>query len=248
MARKRTSRASLSFRGSPRGIEGLAPLAISVPAAATLAVDLKEADTSARIGPLTLQTEPAGADATWLRFDLPPTTPPGKYSGSVQLDADKFPITVEVHPQEELSISPPGLSVTAPAGGEATIELVLVNDGNVPFEIERTHAFNLLQRQAIEEAIHAALRAETAKGASRLDRFVDELADRHGGLVRITIAEGAGELAPGEARSLRAVLRLPDDLKPGSTYTSTWPLGNLNVSVDIHIEPAAARRRKKEVA
>jgi hypothetical protein len=249
MARKRTSSAPLSFRGSPRGIEGLAPLLTAAPAAATLAVDLREADTSARIGPLVLQTEPAGAEAMWLRFDLPPTTPPGTYSGSVQLGTDRFPITVDVHPQQELAISPQALAASASAGDEATIEFILINEGNVPFEVGRTHAFNLLQREAIEEAIHAALRAETAKGESRLDRFADELANRHGGLVRISIADGAGELAPGEARSLRAVLRLPANLTPGSTYTSTWPLGNLNVSVDIQIEPAARRARgKQEVA
>jgi hypothetical protein len=248
MARKRASRTPLSFRGSPRGVEGLAPLVIGAPTAATLAVDLHETATSARIGPLTLQTEPAGPEATWLRFDLPPTTPPGTYSGTVQFGKETFPVTVDVHRQQELSISPPALTVTAPAGGEATCEFVLGNDGNVPFEVRRTYAFNLLQRDAIEEAIHAALRAETPKGESRLDRFADELADRHGGLVRVAIVEGAGELAAGEARLLRAVLHLPDDLKPGSTYTSTWPLGNLNVSVEIEIEPAAPSRRKKEVA
>ena len=77
------------------------------------------------------------------------------------------------------------------------VTLTLVNAGNVDFGLARAHAFNLLQLDAVEDAIHAVLRQEPPAGERRLDRFGDELAARHGGLVRVAIREGAGTIPPG---------------------------------------------------
>ena len=241
----RRRRETLRFRGAPGLVEALAPVSLEPRAAATLALDVDEPKAVGRIAPLALQAEPAGTAGTWLRFDLPPTTPPGTYEGTVQVSGERYPISVEVQPQAALDVSPASFSVSAAPGGEAELELTLVNEGNVPVEIGRAYAFNLLEPGGIEAAIHEALTGSGQPGERRLGRFAEQLAERHGGLVRVAVEQGAGTLEPGELRDVRARLRFGDDLKPGTVYASTWSLANLNISIQVTVEP---RRRRKESA
>lgn len=246
MARKRTRPEPIRFRGAPDAVEGLARLAPSAPGAATLALETPGRRAQGRIEPVELQTEPAGPAATWLRFALPPTTAPGSYEGTVQIGEERIPVTVEVQPQPELDVAPSAIALRAEPGGEATVDLVLANRGNVPVELRRAYAFDLLGRNALEEAVHAALRGSVERGADRFERFADELAARHGGQVRVALEEGAGRLDPGDARPVSALFRLPDELEPAATYTSTWPLENLNIWIEVTVEER--KRRRKEGA
>src|SRR5437870_1962733 len=77
----------------------------------------------------------------------------------------------------------------------------------------------------------------TTKGVTTIAPLAVQAA-RHGGLVRVAIEEGVGTIAPAESRRLRARLHLPGELEPGATYSSTWRLGNLNLSVEVLVESA----------
>lgn len=248
MARKPARAPSLQFHGPPPIIEALAPTPLESHAFGTLMLDAAGPKAIATIAPLAVQAVPAGPGATRLMVTLPVTTPPGSYTGSVQFDQERHPITLEVHPQTNLLIAPPYLKLSAPAGAELDVALTLVNAGNVDFELERVHAFNLLELNAVEETIHVALRYEPSAGERRLDRFVDELATRHGGLVRVAIEEGAGTIRPGVTRQVRALLRLPGELSAGASYSSTWRMGNLNLSVDVVVDAAAKAKRSRRTA
>ena len=214
----------------------------------TLALDAKAPETVAVIAPLSVQAVPAGPTATRVLLTLSAATPPGSYSGSVQLEQTRYPVTLDVQPYTNLLVTPPYLKLRATAGAELDVTLTLVNAGNVDFEVARVYAFNLLQLDAAEEAIHAVLRQEPPAGERRLDRFIDELAARHGGLVRVAIVEGAGMVAPAETRPVSASLRLPGELVAGVTYSSTWRLGNLNLSVEVIVDAAATTKRARRTA
>jgi hypothetical protein len=237
MVRKRADAPGLHFHGPPPVLEALAPAQLEA-TVGTLVLDTGTAKGVTTIAPLAVQAVPAGPAATRLLLSLPETTPPGSYTGSVQLMEQRHPVTVDVHPQTNLMVTPPYLKLRAAAGAEVDVELTLLNAGNVDFEVARVHAFNLLQLDSFEDAVHAALRHDPAPGQGRLDRFLDELAARHGGLVRVAIEEGVGTIAPAESRRLRARLHLPGELAPGATYSSTWRLGNLNLSVEVLVESA----------
>jgi hypothetical protein len=243
----RRKREPFRFRGAPSGVEALVPLQLEGTATTTLALDLKEA-ADARITPLALQAEPFGVGSTKLSFALPETTPPGTYEGAVQVGDERFPVTVEVAPQPDLDASPSAFTLSVAPGADAQIGLTLVNAGNVPVEIQRAYAFNLLERGGIEEAVHAALREPVQSGEERLARLMDFLSERHGGLVRVAVKSGAGTLVPGESRELQAALRFGSELRPGAIYSSTWEIANLNLYVEVHAEQKAPRRRRKEAA
>jgi hypothetical protein len=244
MARKRAEApAQLRFRGSPELVEALAPAGLHGRGAAVLALEVgRKARTEARL-PLDLQTEPAGESATWLRFGLPETTPPGSYKGTIQVGDEKFPMVVEVEPSPNLVASPSQFAVQAAPGEEVGVDISIVNAGNVPCEIGRAHAFGLFDVEGLERGIRAALQADIAKGERRVDRLADEVAESHGGLVRVSV-QGAGTLQPGELRQLSVGLRLSDRLEPGHTYTGTWPLHNLAYHVEVAVTAPASRARR----
>jgi hypothetical protein len=249
VARKRASPAPLRFRGTPRALEALAPVALDLPADATLVLEaVAGRRATATIEPVALQSEAAGASATWLRFDLPLQTPPGTYEGGVQVGPDRYPVTIEVQPLPDLDVTPSQLSLTAVPGGRETVELTLVNNGNVPVAIERAYAFNLLEPSAIEEAFHSALREHGRSLDERLHRLAEQLDERHGGLVRVAVEAGSGALDPGEIRDVRAVLRFGKELRRGATYTTTWAIGNLNLWIEVAVQAEARQRRRRETA
>jgi hypothetical protein len=223
----------LHFRGSPRLVEGLAPVPPLEVAAVPVSINLDLPRQKPE--PLVVQTAPAGATASRLRFSLPEETPPGTYRGTLQFGGQRYPAVVEVEPHPHLLISPSQLSLQAAPGEEVEIALTIVNDGNVEYEVPRAHGFGLFDVTGVERAIGATLRDSEKNGLERINRLADEVADGHGGLVRVNIKEGAGSIAPGKLSNLRVALRLPKQLKAGQTYSGTWPLLNLRYYVRIYV-------------
>ena len=246
MARARAEQPPLlRFRGPPPGMEAFAPATLVPagvdPAAVTFDLPGRVAQIAA------LDALPARAGASYLRLSLPDTTPPGSYEGTARLGKTEFRVVAEVEPAPSLQITPTHLSLEAEPGAELEVHINALNDGNVPLEIRRTHAFGVFADQGVEEAFGAAFQTETAAGERRFDRFVETLADHHGGLVRVQVTEGDGALEPGDLRQLRLSLRLPTELEGGRTYAGTWSLPGLSYYVQAVVAPAAARatRRRK---
>jgi hypothetical protein len=244
-----TAATHIHFQGSPRVIEGLVPFEPQPALTITLSLDLKQARAARHVAPLALEATPVGSSAMRLQFSLPESTPPGAYEGSVQIGGESYPITVEVQPHPYLVISPRQLSLQVAPGAEASVDLTLVNSGNVSCEITKVHAFGLFDVKGVERSIGVMLGTTVEKGQGRLDRFMDEAADSHGGLVRVIIKEGAGSLGPSELRNVRAALRFSERLKPDQTYWGTWPLLNLKYYVRVSVispDPAAVKSPRKQ--
>ncbi len=230
----------LRFRGSPRIVQGVAPLTSDQALNAALSLDLKlpQAHRVTRETPEhPLQTVPLSSFASRLRFSLPESTPPGAYEGSVQIGNETYPVVVEVEPHPQLFISPRQLIIQAVPGQEITMNLSLGNSGNMPCDIRKGYAFGLFEVNGLDRAIGAALGQAPEEGRTRLDRLIDEAADNHGGSVRVNVQEGAGVLEPGDLRDLTVTLRFTDRLKPEHTYWGTWPLYNLRYYVKVFVGP-----------
>jgi hypothetical protein len=242
--------APIRFRGSPRNIEGLAYLTPQQTLAASLWIDLDLPETE-RQG-LALQTETLSASVAKLRFSLPESVPPGVYQGKVQIEAESRPITVEVDPHPFLTISPSQLSLQVTPDSQVPVVLTLLNTGNVPCEITKVYAFGIFDVTGADRAIGAAIvGGSEEKGRGRLDRFMDEAANNHGGLVLVSLEAGDGRLEPGELRDIKATLRFSNLLKPGRNYWGTWPMINLRYYVRVNVlgsppvEDDKNRRRKE---
>jgi hypothetical protein len=246
VARARAQRPStLRFRGAPPGLEALAPAAL-VPADADPATVGLKVGRVEHVAQLDTTELPAGA--SYLRFSLPSTTPPGTYEGTAKVGEQEFPIVADVESWPSLQLSPSQLTLEAAAGAEVQAHVTVLNDGNVALEIGPAYAFGLFADDGIEEAFAIAFREKTARGEGRFGRFVEGIASHHGGFTRVKVAEGAGLVEPGDVRQLALAFRFPDALEAGKTYGGTLTLHGFNYAVRASVAPVTVPRTRRRKA
>ena len=231
----------LHFRGAPIRLSAtLEGLKASV-ASATCRVTLPGWESL----PLTVRpvrsTEPA---VSILSFRLPRSTPPGTYEGTAEVGERQIPVVVDIEPRPRLRIIPPHLLLRGKAGTKVTTDLTLLNLGNVNFVIEGKYTFCIFDNSGFERAFFHSLTEEATEGKRRIDRFMDELADAHGGLVRVIVAGGTGQIAPGQVRELQVELHLSDRLHPGRSYWGTWLIAKIGYSVEIEVTNGAGTKEE----
>jgi hypothetical protein len=239
----------LRFRGLPDGVECLASIDLGTNPNEKPSADLSLHSPLAAAPALRIFRVSPGLARLW--FSLPSYTPPGSYDGHARIGVAEFRVAVDIGANENLALSPPELRIIGTHSEKVTAHLTLANAGNVVCDVRNTHAFGLFDVEGAERAVGAALRDPAAKGREKIDRLMDNFAEEHAGFVRVLIEEGSGPIAPGEIRELRVVLRLPDNLKAGRSYTGTWVFFNLSYQVRVSAsleepsQPPGARRREK---
>jgi hypothetical protein len=239
-ARKAKAKAQpVVFRGPPDRLASLVPAETAGPAAAEATLKGAEVRTLAirsaeRIGK---------AEALKATLKLPKTTPPGTYKGTATIEGKEVPIVAEVEERARLDAHPRRVALEAAPGARQTVELTLLNTGNVPCDVSGTSTFCLFDGRGIEHAVWAALEQEPPKGKGRIDVFLDDLAGSHGGLVTAKV-EKAAKIAPGETGSVTLTLRLPERLQAGGRYSGAWEAGGIRVPVRIAVPETKKTTRK----
>jgi hypothetical protein len=224
-------RPPVRFRGTPIALSAVTPGGPDAASSLSLTLDLPgtpEHRTHAvhsRVG-----------DSSILKLNLPRNTPPGKYTGIVMVGDVEQEVIVDVEPEVFLRLFPERLVFTARASERVQIEMSLANMGNTAVEVRGAYAFGLFDVGGVERAIAKTVTAQLTGESGvrgRADYFADAIADEHGGMVRVKVDEGAGQIAPDEVREMKITLTVPDRVRPGRTYWGTWPLYNLRHYVRI---------------
>ena len=242
MATRRTDAEPFRFRGTPGSLsaavsEGEA-VARRMPVRLALGGKAERGGKRARVGTapdadvLVARASRVEGDLV-LQLTLPPRTPPGTYEGTAEVDGEERAVVVEVEEEVELEVVPDQLTLKAAPGEHVAAALTLVNAGNVEVEIRKAYAFGIFAAGGLERALHRAYVEKRPEGERRVDFLFERLAEEHGGLVRVAIEEGSGELAPGEARPVRASFHVPKELTRGRTYTGTLPLYDVRYYVRL---------------
>ena len=150
----------------------------------------------------------------------------------------ELPARVEVDAAPALRVIPEQLRLRAHPGDLVGTDLTLLNQGNVPVDLRRVQPFGVFLAGGLERALRRAYVDKLSKGERRVDVIADNLAEAHGGLVKMKLQKGSGTLAPGEMRSLEVTLEIPAGLAPGSTYAGNWELAGLVYPVTLTVEGA----------
>jgi hypothetical protein len=185
-------------------------------------------------------------DARKVTLRLPRSTPPGTYAGSAEIGGETVPIVAEVEAWPLAQAEPRRIVLEAGPGETAAVDVTLVNTGNVPLDVSETTTFCLFDGRGLEHAAWAALSADPPEGKQRLDVFLDDLAESHGGLVTLKVENGAA-IEAGESREVRLTLRFSDRLRPGKRYAGAWRAGGIRVPFRVETpeaKPARAARRR----
>jgi hypothetical protein len=179
------------------------------------------------------------------RLRLPTHTPPGHYEGSVEFaDGKCQPFEVTIEPCPRIRVSPSTLSLSGASGAQAKAQLLLENRGNVPIAIEETLVTGVFDNDGIETALASAYRLESDDLNQIVATVFGRLRDAHGGLLKLRVAEGAGELAVGERRLITVETVLSSKLHAGHGYHGVLKLGGHAIAVRLSVTAALATKRK----
>lgn len=185
----------------------------------------------------------SGVDARRATLRLPRSTPPGTYEGTAEIEGRKVPIVAEVEGRARVETHPRRVSVEVAAGQTATVDVKLLNTGNVPCDVSGTSTFCLFDGRGLEHAVWAALATDLPEGKQRIDVLLDDLANSHGGLVTARVEKGT-TIESGESRDVRLTLRFSDRLQPGMSYAGRWEADGLRVPVRVTTQAAKPKRAK----
>ncbi|MEP6691318.1 MAG: hypothetical protein ABJD07_09185 [Gemmatimonadaceae bacterium] len=233
-------RPPLRFRGTPLALSAVTDAGPAHDAALPLTVELPGSAAHR-----TLAAHSRVGEASVLKMHLPRNTPPGSYTGMVQLGDSEQEIVLDVQPEIFLRLFPERITITARAGERVQHELSLANMGNVAVDVRGAYAFGMFDVGGMERAIAKTIIADPkASAQGRADMFADAVVEEHGGMVRLKVDAGAGSVAPNEIRELKITMTIPDRVRPGHTYWGTWPLHNLRYYVRITGANGAAEGTK----
>jgi hypothetical protein len=223
-----SERSPLRFKGAPTRLIATLPAPQGVPKTGRLVLPDKEPV------PLTIRrmhsTTPSFAV---LSVRLPKSTRPGSYAGSAEVGGVLIPVEIEVEARPRLRFLPPKVSFRGAPGARPRTKLTVLNLGNVDVTIEPESTFCIFDNRGVDQAFFQALTEKVEDGKRRIDRVFDELAESHGGLVRAVVQEGAGELAPEEARELTVEFQFSRRMRAGQTYRGGWSISEASLEVEI---------------
>ncbi len=178
-------------------------------------------------------------DASRTRLKLDPTTAPGRYKLILELSNGKTrDVSVSVHPQARMRITPRGLDLSGPPGGAASARLLVENRGNVGIDIGDTLVTGIFDDNGIESALASTYRMDTTDMSAILGNLFAHLREAHGGLLRLHVTEGQGLLAPGESRVLGLQTTLASKLHRGHGYHGVLQIGQHGIGVRVRIDKA----------
>jgi hypothetical protein len=234
MRNRRHGERALHFRGTPGSLSAVAPAERELPKRLGVQVLVDRAERWKGAGELTARATRIEGEMTW-QLTLPARTPPGTYEATAVVDGEELPIVIDVEPEVELQASPDQLVLSGAPGEHVERQLTIANAGNVVVELRKAYAFGIFASGGLERSLHRVYTEDRPEGVRRIDRLADLLAEEHGGIVRVSVTEGSGDLEPGESRAVDLSFHLPPDLRSGRSYTGVLPVHDLRYHVRIEV-------------
>lgn len=173
------------------------------------------------------------AEGHVLRLALPERTAPGSYTGAVALNGEEQAVRLEVEPAPDVRVVPESLRIAAEPGSRTSVDVSILNLGNVPVSVRGTQAVGLFLEGGVERALHRAYVDKMKEDARRVDVFAEALSDSHGGLVRMSLEGGGVDIAPGGCRRVTMAVKIPSGIEVGRVYTGSWTLEDATLPVRI---------------
>jgi len=225
--------AAIRMRGIPASLSGI----IAEGASQSGDVMIGLASYPTPDAPLELHVQ-IDIDPRIIRVTMPADTPPGSYQGTLTNGDEQRqqPIVLDVEPAPHVRVVPEQMRLLdAKPGSTVHRSLTVLNAGNVPVELRRVQAFGVFMAGGVERALRRGYVHTLARNERRVDVITNHLAEAHGGLVKMTITQGAGTIAPGALQPIEVAVKIPTGLTAGSTYGGNWELDGLVYPVTITV-------------
>lgn len=178
-------------------------------------------------------------DGSNISLRLDPLTRPGEYTVILEFaDGGQREVSVSVEPQPRMRVTPGTLRFIGSPAEPVSTRLLLENRGNVSITIGNVLVTGVFDDNGMETAFASTYRMENGDLTVNkiLEHFFSRLRDAHGGLLALNVAEGSGELAPGDRRVLVLTTTLKSKLRRGHNYHGVLKIGEHGIAVRLAIE------------
>jgi len=230
----------IAIKGTPRRLTAFVP-AETVPLGnASLRFKAKGMEQESPVGVNLSETDIAGLNKIRLKIDR--GTPPGSYPAELMVDQATQLVDLQIEPYIRLRAHPSNLNFSGKPGGIVTNDFMLMNRGNVPFDMPKVGVTGIFIDNGIETAFAKAYRSGSDDGLVMMKTFFETLKQGHGGLVKLNVKLGHGPLPAGTARLIRVSTKLSSELIGNRIYSGFWVLGNLNLVLQIEVKESGQRR------
>lgn len=192
-----------------------------------------------------------------VRLRLDPGTPPGRYSGQIDVDGSVRPLAVDVVDAVALQIRPASLILDLATGQRRRASTAVENRGNVTLIIDLTGDYPLGEEMPLASAEAAPAEAD---GLQQLTDLMLRPRDasrghvlRDAGFVTLSMAEGAVALEPGDSMVIVIDATFPAGLSATARYRAFIPLYDkdlelIAITAAKHSAPLKARPTRKQGA
>jgi hypothetical protein len=170
---------------------------------------------------------------------MDPDTTPGTYESEVALGSQKKKLTMIVQNHLSLSLNPGHfVLVGIEPGLKHTVQVQLVNDGNVPVEVPNLRHSTTLDMDFFCRNLSLALRESGDNGSQAfLDCFAKGLKRDMAGWLELSVAEAGDWVEPGASKLLHLTLALPRDIHLEREYTGDIRIYDILLSYIIIASP-----------
>lgn len=156
-----------------------------------------------------------------LSFALPPDTPPGEMTASVEIGGSSLEAVVDVEARPLVRFEPALLEFEARPGASVATTVDVTNLGNGAAEREAGNQVTLREPGALGRGVGAAFRDRGRDFAGKLIALGRQLADEPAHELKLIRCEPPGPLASGEHRRLELEFAAPADLPADSRLSGS---------------------------
>jgi hypothetical protein len=176
-----------------------------------------------------------GGRGPGLRVRMPPTTPPGRYEGTVRLGQAQRPVVIEVSATAHLRLLPNEISLSAATGDEARASVIAINQGNVEIELPESPELRFFQSPGLDRDPGRVYEVRVP-GLDPVFARTDELKISTAPVARVVLLEGAGKLAPGDERPLEIAVQVDADAAAGLRYFGEWDFADVTFALILDVD------------
>jgi hypothetical protein len=176
-----------------------------------------------------------GGRGARLRVRMPPTTPPGRYEGTLRLGKAKRPVVIEVPETPRLRLLPNEVSLTAATGEEVRTSVIAINSGNVEVELPEAPELRFFQSPGLDRDPGRVFEVRVP-GLDPVFARTDELQLSTAPVAQVVLLEGAGAMAPGDERRLEIAVTVDADAKPAMRYFGEWQFADVTFALILDVD------------
>jgi hypothetical protein len=170
-----------------------------------------------------------------VEYQINPTTPPGIYKAKLQLGDEEQAAEIHVEKNVELDITPAEVILQRTENPQLSQEFQFTNTGNVDIHLADKFIIPIKSDAMLETALQRGIESLTSSRSKKEPQLSDVLQAIGKQLAGpMTLSWRKLSIKPGETKTIKTKIELPDNLQPNSRYYSELELYSGSVLIEIY--------------